>query len=343
MLGQAELPPEVRINALDLRAEALDLLDRTAEAFDDYLARNALVAASGAARMAGEVRERRLDQARRMARFFRLASPRDWGPSAGQDAAGAAAARGHVFLLGFPRSGTTLIEKALAGHPDVVTLEEEDHLSAAAGHLLRDQVGLRSLQALNPAQAEPLRRAYWDRVAASFDRPIGDKVVLDKLPLHTPSLPLIAKLFPQARILFALRDPRDVVLSGFRRRFELNAAMFELLTLDGAAAFYDAVMTLAGLYRGLLTLEVREVRHEALVADFEGELRGVLDFIGVPWRPGVLDFAERAAARARTPTDLQLGRGLNADGVGQWRRYAAQVAPVADRLAPWVRRYGYGD
>jgi hypothetical protein len=161
------------------------------------------------------------------------------------------------------------------------------------------------------------------------------------MPLHTPALPLIAKLFPDARILFALRDPRDVVFSCFRRRFRINAAMFELLTLDGAAAYYDAVMGLAMIYRDKLPLKIHEVRHEALVAGFEGEARRVLAFLGAPWDPAVRDFAAQVRGTPRTPSAPQVARGLNADGVGQWRRYRTQLAPVGAILNPWAVRLGY--
>ena len=164
---------------------------------------------------------------------------------------------------------------------------------------------------------------------------------MDKMPLHTLALPLIAKLFPDARILFALRDPRDVVLSCFRRRFRVNSAMYEFLTLERAAAYYDAVMRLAEVYRDRLPLRLVEVRHEAVVADFDREVGAVLEFSGLPWNADVRRFAERAQQRARTPSDLQLTEGLKSDGLGQWRRFAPQMSSVRDLLDPWAQRFGY--
>jgi hypothetical protein len=155
------------------------------------------------------------------------------------------------------------------------------------------------------------------------------------------ALPVICKLFPRAKILFALRDPRDVVFSCFRRRFQINSAMFEFLNLEDAARYYDQVMVLARIYRSLLPLSVLEVRHEAMVADFEAEVRGVLNFIGLEWDSAIPHFAESAPANPRTPSDIQLARGLNADGIGQWRRYEPQLAPVLGILEPWVKQFGY--
>jgi hypothetical protein len=171
--------------------------------------------------------------------------------------------------------------------------------------------------------------------------PLAGKVFIDKLPLHTPALPLIAKLFPNATILFALRDPRDVVFSCFRRRFRVNGAMFEFLTLDGAARYYGAMMRLADLYRERLPVAVHTVRHEALVADFEGQMRQVLDAVGAPWSAEVHNFAALARASNKTPSAPQVARGLNTDGLAQWRRYRVELAPVLGDLSPWVSRFGY--
>ncbi len=339
LLTRADLPDDARVGALDLRAEAFDALSRTAEAFADYEARNAILTRLHGPRIAAELDERRPDRARRLAAFLARAPEGGWASSAGPDLAGRAMAGGHVFLLGFPRSGTTLLEKALAGHPRIVTLEEIDHLETVAGSQLADDAALARLTGLSPADAAPLREAYWRGVAAGTD--IVGRMVVDKLPLHTANLPLIAKLFPDARILFALRDPRDVVFSCFRRRFQMNAAMFEFLTLKGAAAYYDAVMALGEACRSRMPLKVREVRHESLVADFDGEMRAILAFLGLDWDEGVRGFAGRAKAALRTPSDPQVARGLNSEGLGQWRRYSAELRPILGDLDPWVRRFDY--
>lgn len=339
LLAAPGLSDAQRVSALDLRADARDATGDAAQAFEDYAARNAILERGYAPRIAAELRERRIDEARRLAAWFQSAAPDSWRVPRDPDRV--RPVREHAFLLGFPRSGTTLLEKALAGHPQVTTLEEQDVLSESGAQWLADDAALHSLAALPDAQADTLRQTYWRAAATAAGTDLTGRVLIDKLPLHTVSLPLVARLFPEARILFALRDPRDVVLSCFRRRFQINAAMFEFLTLDGAAAYYDAVMTLAALYRERLPLAVHEVRHEALVRDFDGEVERVLSFLRLDWDPGVREFADRARRRAITPSDLQVARGLNADGVGQWRRYAAPLAPVRNLLDRWAAQFGY--
>jgi hypothetical protein len=247
----------------------------------------------------------------------------------------------HVFLVGFVRSGTTLLEQVLAAHPQVVALDEKPTLAKAEQLLIYAPGGLERLETLDPDTATRLRADYWQVVRDHGVEPRG-KVFIDKMPMATVDLPLIERLFPDARILFAKRDPRDVVLSAFRRMFRPNAATFQMLTAEGAAALYDRVMRLAEAYRRVLPLRLRDVRYEDLVADFEGETRSICAFLGLDWHEDVRAFAAKAAAReVSTPSAVQIRKGLYKDGAGQWRAYAEQLAPVMPVLAPWVERFGY--
>jgi tetratricopeptide (TPR) repeat protein len=316
-----------------LLGDVLDAREQPAEAFAAWSKGKAEAAARHAGRFAAPGRERELDYVRRLTEEL----PQDLGAAA----AGPSPARGHVFLVGFPRSGTTLLEQVLAGHPEVATLDELDLLENDEAELLRPRGGVGRLAALPPDELARRRRAYWDGVGRLGRRTEG-RVLVDKLPLNTIRLPLIAALFPEARILFALRDPRDVVLSCLRRSFRVNASMYELTGLERAAAFYDAVMALGLKGRERSGLEVLETRYEGLVSDFDAEVRRICGFIGVEWDEGLRDFAEAARGRTiRTPSAGQVRRGLYASGRGQWRRYAGQLEPVLPVLEPWVRRFGY--
>jgi tetratricopeptide (TPR) repeat protein len=342
LLQRQDLSDAQQIDAFDLRAECRDALGRCGDAFEDYASRNAVTLQMESPNFAVAGRETQENRARRLAAWLETDLPKDWSSSAGPDTVGAHEARRHVFLIGFPRSGTTLLERVLTSHPDIVALEEIDALGVAGNALLDTDAGLAKLRELKPDEAIGRRRLYWSSVRQSMGEAIGNRIFVDKMPLHTVALPLIAQLFPDARILFALRDPRDVVLSCFRRRFRINSAMFEFLTLEGAARYYDAVMRLAAFARDRLPLNLIEVRHEAVVADFDGEIRKVLDFVGVPWDPLVREFATHVRAIPKTPSAPQVARGLNADGVAQWRRYQAHLTSVTPVLAPWVERFGYG-
>lgn len=246
----------------------------------------------------------------------------------------------HVFLVGFPRSGTTLLEQVLAAHPNVVTSDEKEFLSDAVRDYMRSPATLDALRDASEGALEATRERYWARVRAHELAPAG-KTFIDKLPLNTLKLPLISRLFPDAKILVALRDPRDVVWGCFRQRFQMNASMLEFTSLERTARFYDACMTLLATYRGALPLDVHTIRHEDLLSDFEGEVRKVCAFVGLPWHEAMRSFTERRTTRAiSTPSSVQVARGLYASG-GQWKRYERHLQPILPTVQPWVERFGY--
>lgn len=334
----ARLPTDQAALALTTLGDLRDAEGRTAEAFAAYAERNRRKFRDAAPQF-DRPGNTATDYARWLADHF-AALPAGWnGPAPPPDPRGGAT--GHVFLVGFPRSGTTLAENVLASHPDVVALDERDTLGEAARALLVTDDGLAWLAALTPDEIAEHRRVYWQRVAG-YGAKVEGKLFLDKYPLSSLKLPLVKKLFPDAKILFALRDPRDVIFSCFRRAFALNGSMFELLDLERGARFYDAVMTLAAIYREKLGLPWHVLRYEVLVADFEGEMRAVCDFIGLSWDAQMRDFAEHAKARTiKTPSSTQVVRGLYREGAGQWRPYAQQLAPAIAILDPWIKHYGY--
>ncbi|MGH6877091.1 MAG: sulfotransferase family protein [Rhizomicrobium sp.] len=247
----------------------------------------------------------------------------------------------HVFLLGFPRSGTTLVEQMLASHPDVVTIEEKDCLADSVEAFLPYPRNLAALAQASELVLDDYRDRYWQRVR-KYGADVAGKLFVDMGPMHTVRLPVIARLFPAARILFCIRDPRDVVLSCFRRRFGINPTTFEFLTLEGAARFYSAVMRLAESYRATLPVAPYDIRYEALVEDPEAGLRALCAFLGLQWNASMLRFAERSGLDAITTASAsQIARGLNREGIGQWRRYAEFLAPVLPILEPSIERFGY--
>jgi hypothetical protein len=323
-----------------LLGDVLDAEDRPRDAFAAYAASNAELKALYASQYAGAAEETPVGHAARLIAWFETADPAPWRGT--QPARPRAAdPKVHVFLVGFPRSGTTLLENVLAAHPDVISLEEKDCLAAASELYLTNVEGLQRLGQLSSGEAARQRDAYWSRVRGYGVEPRG-KVFIDKMPLASVALPVVAKLFPNARVLFARRDPRDVVLSCFRRRFGMNASMYQLLTLEGAASYYNAVMRLSEVYRDLLPLPQHIVRYESLVDNFEATVRVACEFLGIQWNEALVDFATKARARGiSTPSAAQVARGLNREGQGAWRRYREQLEPALPILEPWVRRFGY--
>jgi Flp pilus assembly protein TadD len=254
----------------------------------------------------------------------------------------AAAGSVPVFLVGFPRSGTTLLDQILSGHPGVAVLEEKDTLLEVLQAHVLDDAELKRFIGLDPGGLEPWRRNYWQRVTEFMPKRDRDALFVDKLPLNSLFLPLMQRLFPAAKFLFALRDPRDVVLSCFMQSFDLNEAMRHFLSLEETARFYAAVMGVGGEAAGRLGGRVYPIRYEQVVTDTEGEARRLLDFLGLPWQPSVLDFQGTARRkRINTPSYSQVAEPIYTRAKERWRRYETQLAPVLPLLEPFVKRFGY--
>ena len=243
-----------------------------------------------------------------------------------------------VFILGFPRSGTTLLDTLLMNLPSLHVLEEQPLMFRVESAIAADgDLGLMSAE-----EARGIRAYYFQQLAEIAPVPPG-RTIVDKHPLHSARIPLIQRVFPDARIVFVERHPCDVVLSCFMANFMLNPAMRSFTRLDEAARTYDAVLDAWTRAETLLPLNVHRVRYERMVEDLANEMRPLLDFLGLPWDEKVLDNQGAAAARGRvrTASYAQVGEPIYTRAAGRWESYRAQLAPVLPILAPWAEKMGY--
>ena len=329
-LRRRALSPRNRALAAGRLGVVYDRLDRSAQAWALFLeAKAALGETLGPAAADGIYS---FATAARLARYLEpLLQP---GPAAEGPAP--------VFLVGFPRSGTTLLDQMLSGHPGIAVLEEQDTLQDVLREHALSDAGIEAFLRLDATGLERWRRLYWRRVAEFIPGRRGDALFVDKLPLNSVFMPLMLRLFPGARFLFALRDPRDVVLSCFMQSFALNEAMRHFLSLQETAAYYAAVMQVGGDSLERLPEAAHRVRYEGVVEDTEGEARRLLGFLGLAWEPKVLDFRETARKRRiNTPSYHQVAQPIYGNAKQRWRRYQDQLAPVLPVLEPFVKRFGY--
>ena len=234
-----------------------------------------------------------------------------------------------VFFVGFPRSGTTLLEIILDAHPDIVTTSEAEILSSVLDG------GDRS----DPAAPQSRYLEAFGRLCGAIE---PATTIVDKYPLNLIYCRFMDELFPQARLLVALRDPRDVVLSCLMQRFRRNAAMRNFDTLESTVALYEAVMGLWLEARSSLRLPWHEYRYEDLIADRDTTLSGILNFIGVEWHENMEEYRDLAAVREiATPSYSRVIEPIYNRAVGRWRKYESHLAPALDRLAPFVAAFGY--
>ena len=246
-----------------------------------------------------------------------------------------------VFFVGFPRSGTTLMERALKAHPDIVTTDERSPLAPILAELSERGTYPEALDSLTSEDIKQLQDRFWAGAETNLG-PLEERLLVDKMPLNIVNLGLANCLFPDARVLVALRDPRDTCLSCFMQRFQFSDAMVNFFELERTATTYVAVMELWLQYRDTLSLPWHEYRYEDLVEDFGGTLREVLDFIGLPWHEDVMAYGERAKDQViTTPSYRQVTRALDKKAAGRWRRYRDELAPILPLLRPLVESFGY--
>jgi len=335
-LTGGRLDVQQRLGAQGLLADALDGLNQPTEAFQTYEALNEELYRQHAPAFAVG---RAIDNVRGLTAYFQESVP--WKASPRPEPGAPDTPTGHVFLLGFMRSGTTLLESILASNPQITALDEFDALREAATTFLNNDKGVARLATLGDSELAHWRSQYW-RGIRDHGVSVQGKLFLDKLPLNSIKLPLIARLFPEAKVLFALRDPRDVVFSAFRNQFAVQTDSFEFLRLEDCAHYYAAVMQLSELYWSKLPLNLRGHRYEDLMKDFDATVKAVCNFVGIAWDESMREFSEGVRAiNIRSVSAAQVRQGLYGGAVGQWRRYERELAPVLPILQPWVQRFGY--
>jgi tetratricopeptide (TPR) repeat protein len=234
-----------------------------------------------------------------------------------------------IFIVGMPRSGSTLLEQILSSHPQVTALGE----TAVLPRLL--EAGALAGEAGQPA-VRALGRRYLEAVRARGWRGAGRFV--DKTLENYLHVGAIARLFPRAVILHAVRDPVDTCLSCYRQLFATGAeTLYDLADVGAEYVLYRQVMA---HWARVLPGRVIEVDHEALVEDPEGRIRWlVTEACGLPWRDACLAFHE-AGGVVRTASSAQVRQPIFRTSLDRWRRYEAHLGPLLEALGPYAPKPG---
>ncbi len=248
-----------------------------------------------------------------------------------------------IFLIGFPRSGTTLLGQILDSHSALIMVEERPMLDGLVAKLENSFGGYpQGLEKLTPKDIIEFRQTYFTETDLECDRQPGQRIV-DKFPLHLVHVGLILKIFPRSKFIFALRHPCDAVLSCFMQSFSLNPAMANFLSTERAAKTYDLVMSLWQHYEGLYTTDHHAIRYEDVVDDFDDAIGGLLAFLGLDWQDSVKDYAENARAKGNinTPSYYQVTEAIYTRARYRWLRYEHELQPIMKTLNPWIKTFGY--
>jgi tetratricopeptide (TPR) repeat protein len=248
-----------------------------------------------------------------------------------------------VFIVGFPRSGTTLLEQMLDAHPKLQSMDERPFFAILVGEL--DELGVRvpeDLHRLNQRDCDELRKRYLGLVAEKIRRR-WDARLVDKNPLNMLNLPLITRLFPHAQFILALRHPCDVVLSNYMQSYRSCSLAGACSTMERTARAYVAAMQAWLRDYEMFKPDVLISRYEDLVEDPKRQAERYAEFLGIDAASEMLNYDKRAKEKGfiATPSYTEVVQPISARRKDRWRRYEREFEPLLPILKPMLDHWGY--
>jgi hypothetical protein len=248
----------------------------------------------------------------------------------------------NTFIMGFPRSGTTLLDNILDTQDDMLVLSETGNLT----HLIETYKTFKhyplDIYKLNTEDKNLLRKSYFKHITEQGYGLPQSGIIVEKDPHSTEALPFIQQIFPAAKIIITLRHPLDVCISCFQIHFKSNIKNNQLMTMEDIVNRYINVFTLLGSYQNELSIQPYFIRYEDLVTDIKGEMTKVFNYMGVIPNDNYLLFHKHADNKfVNTASRGQTNQPLYKSSVYKWRNYDEQLAPYKDKLRYFIEKFGY--
>ena len=248
-----------------------------------------------------------------------------------------------VFLIGFPRSGTTLLDTILRTHPEIDVIEEKPILNSLENIIKYNfKQKLEEIFKLSEEEVNILKATYIEQIVNLSDKK-NSCLLINKFPFQTVCLPLINFIFPDAKIIFAHRHPYDTVLSCFQQSFEPNNAMANLKSLKESSKIYDITMDKWKTYKNNLDLDFTMSSYESLIDNFNDHTKRILDFLELEWDSNLQSYRDTALRRDKinTPSSSQVIQPLYKTSIAKWENYKNYFEDCHDYLDKWVNYFGY--
>ena len=248
-----------------------------------------------------------------------------------------------VFLVGFPRSGTTLLDTILRTHNLIEVIEEKPIVDRLLKEIEKNLGNsFSNLEKIDDLEIKKLKDLY-NSERQNYIKFNENKIYVDKFPLNIVYLAEINKIFPNAKYILALRNPRDSVLSCFMQSFTPNDAMSNMLSINDASNLYDQTMKLFKIYERVLDLKLHVVKYEDVINDFEPTIKNLLKFLRVEWIDNLSEFYKTAQNKRiiSTPSYDQVNKPLYNKSIGRWKNYEDKFTETSQIFEKWNKEFNY--
>lgn len=249
-----------------------------------------------------------------------------------------------IFMIGFPRSGTTLLDSILETQDNVVTLSETESILSVrlAFQEKLNKKYPNDLKNLSKSEINILRDVYYDFVDSLQLKINSETFIIDKMPLNTIHLPLILTLFPDAKIIFSLRHPLDVCLSNFQQNFQINMEMYHFISLDNCVNRYKQVFSLFESYQRDFKPKILFVRYEDLVSNLSQETNKIFNYLNIKNNNKYSEFYKLAQTKViNTPSKKQVTQKLYSSAKYKWKNYSKYIDQYTPTLQKYISQFGY--
>lgn len=243
------------------------------------------------------------------------------------------------FHIGFPRSGTTLIDAILSSHSKIEVMEEIPVVDSMRQKLNLDDFDLISSQEKKQAKLFYQNVIQQQNISNNFH----NKIIIDKLPLNLIRIKFLHSLFPNTKFIMSVRHPLDCILSCFTQNFLLNSAMINFLDLERSAILYDKAMQIWQNSIKLINLNTHIIKYEDLISNFDNEIKKMLSFLGVGWEKNIKNYKKLLVKkeRIRTPSYNQVIQPIYSSSINKWKNYEKELLPIKSIVQKWITYFNY--
>ena len=246
----------------------------------------------------------------------------------------------NAFLVGFPRSGTTLLDTVLRSHKLTLVLEEEPYLLNCRKSFFNNNKDLNSLIDISKAEKDIIKKQYYSQINIKENN--LEKIIIDKFPLSIIELPFIKINFPDSKIIFALRHPCDVIISCYFTYFKINDAMLNFLKVEDIIHFYNEVFELFDIYNKKLNIKVHFIKYEDVINDFDKTIENLTQYLDIDFQPDMRNFFLTARNREKisTPSYQQVINPIYKSSINKWKHYD-KILELENKMQKWITYFGY--